>query len=146
MSLQWIVLTFLLLAVGVIDHYQDQSAREADSATIDAVCRGLLVYRSAAAEFAKDNPSFTGYPDEDDLNLPGWYSKPTGVAAFIAAGQSFTYYTGHAAAGLPAELVRATRSASVGVNRSGILVSPSTGQTDISIPASVPEGAVVAVN
>ncbi len=146
MSLQWIVLTFLLIAVGLIDHYKDQSTRDADSASVDSISRGLLVYRSAASEFARDNPSFTGSPDEDDLNLPGWYSKPTGVTAFVAAGQSFTYYTGNAAAGLPAELVKTTRSGVVGVNRSGFLMSPSAGQTGISIPAAVPDGAVVAVN
>ncbi|WP_080963133.1 type IV pilus biogenesis protein PilM [Pseudomonas fluorescens] len=146
MPFYWIASTVLLIAVGLFTQYHEQSVRVTDYATVDSLSRNLLVYRSAAAEYAKANSTFTGTPSDTELNLPAWFSKPSGVVAYLADGQSYTYFSGSAPAGLQAALVERTRSVAVGVNRSGVLVSPTSGQTAIILPPAIPEGAIVAVN
>lgn len=123
--------------------YNEQSVSE--QATLDAISRSMLVYRSAAAEYAWANPGFVGVPSETALNLPAWYSKQSGITAYVASGVSYTYITGPIPAGLPAALTARTESTTVGVKRSGQLYSPKGGDMAIPIPAPVPEGAVVAV-
>ncbi|MBB6288675.1 MULTISPECIES: type IV pilus biogenesis protein PilM [unclassified Pseudomonas] len=146
MSLNWAVLTILLIAVGLFNQQQKQSEQITDYATIDSLSRNLLVYRSAAAEYAKANAGYTGTPADEALNLPAWFSKPSGVMTYISAGQSYTYFAGTAPPGLPAALVERTQSITVGVNRAGVLISPRSGETDIILPNVIPEGAAVAVN
>ncbi len=146
MAFNWIVLTILIIAVSLFSQHQKQAEQLTDYATIDALSRNLLVYRSAAAEYAKANPSFTGSPGDAALNLPGWFTKTSGVMTYLAAGRSYTYFVGSVPPGLPAALVERTQSMSVGVNRSGILVSPTSGSTGITLPPIIPEGAAVAVN
>ncbi|WLG57752.1 type IV pilus biogenesis protein PilM [Pseudomonas extremorientalis] len=146
MSIHWAVLAILLIAMGLINQQQKQSEQLTDYATIDSLSRNLLVYRSAAAEYAKANTGFTGTPTDEALNLPAWFSKPSGVTTYVSAGQSYTYFAGIAPSGLPAALVERTQSITVGVNRAGVLISPISGQTDVLLPKNIPEGAVVAVN
>lgn len=146
MAFYWIVFSILLIAAGIINQHQEDSIRVSDYATLDSISRNFLIYRSAAANYATSNPSFTGTPSDAALNLPSWYSKPSGVMAYLAAGKSYTYFTAHSISGMPALLVERTQSLAVGVNRSGVLYSPRAGQTGTVLPAQIPEGAVVAVN
>ena len=146
MAFYWIVFTILTITVGLLSEYLEQSVQLSDFATLDSLSRNMLVYRSAAAEYAKGNTAFSGVPPDAALNLPAWFSKPTGVVTLITAGQSYTYFYGEAPAGLPAALAERTQSILIGVNRSGVLVSPSSGQTGVPLPSAIPEGAVVAVN
>lgn len=146
MSFNWIVITILLAVMGMVSLQEEQSLQLSDYATVDSVSRSFLIYRSAAAQYAVVHPSYTGTPTDAALALPSWFSKPSGLAAYVMAGQSYTYFTGTVAAGLPAALVERTQSMSVGVNRSGLLYSPIAGVTNVTIPSLVPEGAVVALN
>lgn len=143
MHFQWIVITLLVIASGVFAHIQREDAMTSERADLDALTRGMLVYRSAVAEYAQRNPGFTGIPSA--LTLPAWYNRPTGVSAYIENGRSFTFYS-DLAPGLPAALSSLTESIAVGVNRAGILISPNGGTTGIAVPGKVPDGAVVAVN
>jgi len=145
MYIYWLVLVMLLGASALFSQtqYNEQSASE--QATLDAISRSMLVYRSAAAEYAHANPGFAGAPPEAALNLPAWYSKQSGITAYVASGVSYTYITGPIPAGLPAALTARTESTTVGVNRAGQLYSPKGGDMAIPVPAPVPEGAVVAV-
>nr|WP_245729635.1 type IV pilus biogenesis protein PilM [Pseudomonas benzenivorans] len=123
----------------------DRAITAAEHSTVDTLSQSLLVYRSAAAEFAKANPAFTGNPADAALSLPAWFKKPAGISTYITAGRSYTFYSG-GPPGLPAALSDATESELVGVKRSGVLVSPRSMSTAIALPASIPEGAVVALN
>lgn len=143
MNFQWIVITFLVIASGVLVNVLHDDAITSEQASLDALSRGMLVYRSVAAEYAHNNPGFTGVPST--LSLPAWYNRPAGVSAYIENGQAFTYYS-DMAPGLPAALSSLTESIAVGVNRAGILISPNGGTTGIAVPGTVPNGAVVAVN
>lgn len=145
MYIYWLVLVMLLGASALFSQAQYNEQSVSEQATLDAISRSMLVYRSAAAEYAWANPGFVGVPPETALNLPAWYSKQSGITAYVASGVSYTYITGPIPAGLPAALTARTESTTVGVKRSGQLYSPKGGDMAIPIPAPVPEGAVVAV-
>ncbi|MCI1021424.1 type IV pilus biogenesis protein PilM [Pseudomonas putida] len=146
MSFNWVVITILLIAIGIASMLEEQSLQLSDYATIDSVSRSFLVYRSAAAQYAVAHPSYTGTPADTALSLPSWFAKPSGVSAYLVAGQSYTYFTGTVPSGLPAALAERVQSISVGVKRSGVLYSPIAGATTITIPSPIPEGAIVAFN
>lgn len=146
MTMQWLVLTILIIGTGISLDNQHEAQRVSDYASLDSLSRNFLIYRSATAAFAQSNPGFSGVPGDSLLNLPAWFNKPLGVGSYILTGRSYTYFNGVAPSGMPSSLVDLTQSTTVGVNRAGILVSPKAGATGISIPSAVPEGAIVAVN
>ncbi|OLU25498.1 pilM protein [Pseudomonas sp. PA15(2017)] len=145
MYFHWIVLTFLVISAGILSHVQYQDVVTSEQASIDALSRSLLVYRSAAAEYARLNPAFTGTPNDAALSFPAWYHKPAGLHASILGGATYTYYS-TPTPGLAAALLERTESVSIGVSKAGVLVSLKAGTTNISLPAVVPEGAIVVVN
>lgn len=145
MYIYWVAMTLFIVAGGIFSQVQHNDDATSDLATLDAVSRSMLVYRSAAAEFARANPGFVGTPPEASLALPSWYAKQIGITSYIAGGVSYTYIVGGIPAGLPAALAERTQSTTVGVKRSGQLYSPKGGEMAIAVPAPVPEGAVVAV-
>jgi len=146
MTMQGVVLALIIIASGVFVDNQQQAQRLSEHATLDSLSRHFLIYRAASAEFSKLNPGFNGIPNDAALNLPLWFVKPLNITSYHTAGTAYTYFDGMAQSGLASKLFELTQSMAVGVNRAGLLNSPSTGTTDISIPAAVPEGVVVAVN
>lgn len=145
MPILWVVLVILLFSEGLMMQSYNQADSAAEHSLVDTLVQSLLLYRSAAAEFAMSNPGFTGTPADAALSLPTWFRKPAGISTYIAGGQSYTFYPS-GPAGLPAALADTTESELVGVKRSGVLVSPRSTSTVIALPASIPEGAVVALN
>lgn len=145
MYIYWIAMTLLIVAGGIFSQMQHNDETVSEQATIDALSRSMLVYRSAAAEYARANPGFTGAPSEVSMNLPNWYSKLDGISTYVAGGVSYTYITGGVPAGLPSALTDRTESVTVGVKRFGQLFSPKGGNMGIAVPEQVPEGSVVAV-
>ncbi|MFC6299104.1 type IV pilus biogenesis protein PilM [Pseudomonas sp. CCM 7893] len=146
MTLQWAVLMILIIATGMYAEEQHQTQLASDYATLDSLTRNMWVYRSAAMQYARSNPSFSGTPDDRLLNLPEWFTKSVGVSSYLAAGKAYTYFNGVAPSGLPSSLVDLTKSTSIGVKRSGVLISPMIGITNVVIPPAIPEGATVIVN
>lgn len=146
MTMHWVVLTILIIATGIFMGTQNQAQRVSEATTLDSLSRNFLVYRSAVTEFSKSNPGFGGMPDDSALNLPTWFIKPAGVASFISAGMAYTYLNDIAQSGMPSRLAELTQSMAVGVNHAGMLVSPWAGPTGITVPSTVPEGVIVAVN
>ena len=140
-----IAMALLIVAGGIFSQVQHNAETVSEQATIDALTRSMLIYRSAAAEYARANPTFIGAPSEASLNLPRWYNKQSGIATYVVGGVSYTYIAGTVPAGLPSALTERTESATVGVKRSGQLFSPKGGNMAIAVPTPVPEGAVVAV-
>ncbi|MBK0155589.1 type IV pilus biogenesis protein PilM [Pseudomonas sp. S75] len=145
MYVYWITMTLLIVAGSICSQMQYSDETISEQATIDTLSRSMLIYRSAAAEYARANPGFTGAPTDSSLNLPSWYTKQSGIATYIVSGVSYTYIAGTVPTGLPAALTERTESATVGVKRYGQLFSPKVGNMAIAVPAPVPEGAVVAV-
>jgi hypothetical protein len=146
MTMHWAALTILIIATGIFIDNQSQARRLSEAANLDSLSRNFLIYRSAVTEFSKSNPGFDGIPDDSALNFPTWFVKPTGVASYISAGASYTYLNDIIQPGLPSRLVELTQSMAIGVNNTGILVSPYAGPTGITVPGAVPYGSIVAVN
>lgn len=144
MYIYWVALGILVITGGFFAQTQHSADVTSEQATLDTLSRSLLVYRAAAAEYAHSNPGFSGAPVEVALNLPAWYVKQNGVTSYITGGVSYTYVAAPPA-GLPAVLAKQTESATVGINRQGVLYSPTTGYTSIAVPATIPDGSVVAV-
>ncbi|MGF0335775.1 type IV pilus biogenesis protein PilM [Ectopseudomonas toyotomiensis] len=145
MYFHWIVFTLVIVAGGVFSQMQHQDNQTSEFASLDALSRGMLVYRSAVSAYARANPGYSGIPSDAALSLPDWYIKPAGITAYIVDGSAYTFST-KAVPGLPAALVERTESVVIGVNRAGYLVSPASGNMAILLPSTIPEGAVVAVN
>lgn len=144
MYIYWVAVGILVIAGGFFAQTQHSADVTSEQATLDTLSRSLLVYRAAAAEYAHSNPGFSGAPTEAALNLPAWYVKQNGVNSYITGGVSYTYVAAPPA-GLPGVLARQTESATVGINRQGVLYSPTTGYTSIAIPTAIPDGSAVAV-
>lgn len=145
MPILWLVLVVLIFSGGLLMQTHDRAVTAAEYSTADTLSRSLLVYRSAAAEFAKANPAFDGNPADAALNLPGWFRKPTGISSYVSGGQSYTYFP-DGPGGMLDILANATESEQVGVKRSGMLVSPRSASAGITLPAVIPEDAIVALN
>ncbi len=145
MYIYWIAITLMIVGGGIFTQVQQTDEVVSDQAAVDTLSRNMLIYRSAAAEYARANPGFSGAPSDALLNLPSWYSKLDGIATYVVGGVSYTYIAGTVPAGLPSALTERTESTTVGVKRYGQLFSPRGGKMSISVPGPVPEGAVVAV-
>lgn len=145
MYIYWIAMILMIGATGLYSHMQNNDEAAFEEATVDTLSRSLLIYRSATAEYARANPGFTGTPAEGSLHFPDWYTKQAGITSYVIGGISYTYISGEIPSGLASALAERTESALVGVKRSGQLFSPKAGNVAISIPAPIPEGAVVAV-
>jgi hypothetical protein len=145
MPILWLALVVLVFSGGLTMQSHGRAQAAAEFSTVDTLSRSLLVYRSAAAEFARMHPAFVGTPTDAVLNLPGWFRKPVGISSVVTAGRSYTYYP-DGPGGLLDALMTATESDQVGVKRSGVLISPRSAGPGIALPAAIPEGAIVALN
>lgn len=142
----WAVFIILIAAGGMYSQTQSSERYISDQADLDSLSRNILVYRSAVAVFAQENPAFSGMPSDEALKLPSWFNKPPGVTGLIADGTAYTFYSGAMTPGLPSALQDRTESVVIGIKRSGALESPRAGHTTILLPPQIPDGAVVAIN
>jgi len=145
MPILWLILVVVIFSGGVLMRSSSLSEQAANHSFVDTLSHSMLVYRSAAAEFARANPAFVGAPSDSVLSLPTWFKKPAGISAYIQAGRSYTYLSG-GPGGLLDALTVATESEQVGVKRAGVLISSRSTSTGVSLPAAVPEDAIVVLN
>lgn len=138
----WIlVLTIFFLQLQTSNTSSQQQAFL--SAQASSVTTNMMVYKSAVTDYATANPTYTGTIADASLTLPAWFTKMTGVTNYISAGTAYVYYTA-ATPGLADQLLQATNnSITTGIKRSGQLVNPFLYTTSISLPAAIPNGAVV---
>jgi hypothetical protein len=134
----------LMILVALLMSENNNSAEQAyKTAQLDAIAANMLVYSSAAATYAKANPGVNMMVADTSLALPSWYVNIAGVNNYISGGRAYVFHG--AKPGLLDALVEKTQSVSIGINQSGILVSPKWGVTNIPIPAGVPDGSFVYV-
>lgn len=138
----WIlVLTLFFLQVQTSNTRNQQAAYL--SAQASTIATNMMVYKSAATAYATANPTYTGSIADSSLSLPTWFTKVQGVSHYITGGAAYVYYTA-ATPGLADQLLRMTNnSITTGFAHGGQLVNPFVYTTSISLPATIPEGAVV---
>jgi len=144
----WIlaVVLFLVALIGVTAATQsEESTQQAQVTMTESVVGSMKVYRNAVTAFAKSNPTFNGEATIAQLNLPSWFTPMAGVRNYVSGGKGYVYYNApEQDAGQAYRLLKETdNSALVGVNRSGSLSNPLAGSTSITLPAAIPDGAVV---
>lgn len=122
-----------------------QTSKEGIIASGDmaAVTSNMLTYRNAVARYALNNPLATGVIADTALGLPAWYRKHGSLGNYVIAGRSYVFYSGGDMPGLAGAIYAKTESAAVGINASGVLNTPTRGNTGIALPAQVPNQAVV---
>lgn len=113
------------------------------SAQASTIATNMLVYKSAATAYATANPTYTGSIADTSLSLPTWFAKTQGINNYIEGGTAYIYYTS-ATPGLADQLLQVTNnSITTGFKRGGHLVNPFVYTTSISLPATIPDNAVV---
>lgn len=140
---------FLLLAalsIGALFHSATITGQNnlAAKGQIDATSGSMLLYRNAVSAYTASNPHAVGTVQDSLLGLPSWYRKAPGLGNYVSAGTSYVFFTGDMP-GLISSIHETTESIAIGVNESGVLVSPSGGAPAIPLPPQVPQRAVVIV-
>jgi hypothetical protein len=107
----------------------------------------MATYRAAVLEMARAQPGFEGPVRDDALSLPAWWRSRPELKATVE-GRLVAVYLGDGAdrTGVLQEMLRlAAGSILVGLadRASGTLHSPSLGDTGITLPPEVPDGAPV---
>lgn len=143
MPMMWVILVVMLAGAGLLSEQLQRSDNRRQEVDISALAHNLLIYRNALAEYAYNNPGISGAPADSALALPTWWVHAAGVSGYVQAGSSYAYYAAPPN-GLVTMLADLTESTAVGYATGGRLVSPSSGATDIALPAAVPAGAAVA--
>lgn len=96
------------------------------------------------AEYAYAHSTESGAVPDNVLDLPTWYARYPGVSGVISAGKSYAFF-GSPPPGLVSEMINLTGgSLAIGTALAGSLVTPSSGNLGVTLPATVPNGAAVA--
>jgi PilM len=138
-----IVTSALAFALGGTSEVHSQLA-QAEATTI---AETMAMYRTAAVLYSKRNRTADQTLPDSALILPPWIQRNKSVVCVITSTVVAVYYRDEQRRGTPG-IVAAMDSLSqhsimVGTahQASGTLVSPTAGDTGISVPRSIPDGA-----
>lgn len=124
-------------------------AREAQMtrAVANVGATSVLAYREAVINYLNANPGFSGPVPDASLTLLWGHQRDVRWTNIVTAGTLYVYETSVSRGpGLIEELYRKTMSSyMVGRNVSGFLVSAKGLATGRSVPAAVPNGAILMV-
>lgn len=137
------LIAVLSLTALIFSSMQKSKEEILASGDLAAVTSNMLTYRNAVARYALNNPLATGVIADTALGLPAWYRKHGSLGNYVSAGRSYVFYSGGDMPGLAGAVYAKTESAAVGVNASGMLNTPTRGNTGIALPTQVPNQAVV---
>lgn len=136
----------LFLLVLLLNHASDFQtdvgiASDADQSRI--VAEQMIIVRNSASLYAEKHNSTTAGVSRGELNIDSSLVLDPCIKAFIDAGKAYAYCNG-GPNGLHGELFeQSDRSFFVGVNSKGVLRNAATGTDRMTIPKTVPDGAVV---
>jgi len=120
-----------------------------NNAQIEVLGGQFLAYRKAVITYARANSTVTGNVADTALTLPNWLVKPSSFNAYVQAGESFTYFVPDSPRPSLVDMGLHPQSAiisSVGLAASGKLKSSTSDITGRTLPAAIPDGAIVYVN
>ena len=144
MNIYWVAMVLVTATLGLIYDMNDRADRLAQNVNVSAIASSMLVYRNALAEYAYTHQFASGTVADNQLGLPNWYARYPGVDGVIDAGRSYAFF-GSPPPGLVSEMISLTGgSLAIGTATSGSLLTPSSGYVGVTLPAAVPNGAVVA--
>ena len=139
-----VVAVMSLFALFTTDAGVDQ--HRVDRSRGIALAQSMAAYRAAVVDMARAHPNFEGDVSEAALSLPAWWQTRPGLKAVVQGRMIAVYVGADEQDGVLQEMLHlAAGSILVGIasRASGTLHSPSTGDTGITVPAGVPDGAPV---
>lgn len=107
------------------------------------------LYREAVNNYVSDNPGFSGTVPSGSLNLPAGTVVTSSFSNEVSSGTAWSWITPGSMVS-PSSILSSLSAKSkdsllVGLNQNGTLFSPISGSTGISVPATVPNGALVSL-
>lgn len=145
-GIMWGLIFAISIASGAVFMQQQQRVQKAQlDAQTEAISGSLMLYRNLVNRYAAANPTVTGVVADANLNLPTWYTKPSGISNYIVGAKGYVYYLG---AGANTEIAyrllkKSNNSLLAGINRGGSLYNPIAGTTTIAVPSQIPHQSVV---
>ena len=102
----------------------------------------LSIYGSVVSQYAHGNATFTGSVSDATAALPAWFKRAASEGNYVATGTTYVYTTptDYATGMAMARFLKVPRA---GIKVNGVLVVPGGQASGITIPAAVPNGAVV---
>lgn len=141
LSLTALFLIGFLWIAGVVLTEQGDAA---DLQRINSTAAHLAVYGSVVRAYGYAHPGTSGSVADAALAAPAWFHRTAGEGNTFTAGQGFVYV----AAGDPVfaqDVARAAGGTTTGMKRAGSLLLPNGVISPTTLPASIPDGAVVIV-
>lgn len=147
---QVIALFFLAIVSLTSALYLPAQKAQGEVSIADAGATSMLAYRQGVIDYLNANPSFSGTVPDSSITFPWGYVRDPRWTNYVQGGG--TLYVFEATAHSPHtdqvldQLYRKTfKSLSVGRNTGGQLLGASGLSTGITVPAAVPNGALLIV-
>lgn len=122
---------------------------QAVTAVADFSATSLLAYRQAVIDYHNANPGFSGTVGDASLTFPWGYNRDPRWSNIASGGTLYVYELVPHSANTSLMLDRLYRktgsSFMVGRKVAGVLVSANGYSTGISVPAAVPNGALLII-
>jgi len=138
-------LFFVALTAFVGALYLPAEKAELEDRVASVRATSLLAYRESVINYLNANPSFTGTVPDSSLTFPWGYVRDSRWTNLVpAAGTLYVYSTATDLGLVEDHLYRKTlRSFMVGRKVAGQLVAANGFATGITLPAAIPDGALV---
>jgi hypothetical protein len=144
MGLFWTLFFAVVIFFGaVFSETQHQLIVNNDHNEAAAISGNIQIYRNLVTRYLESHPGTTGTVADASLDLPTWFAKINGVSNYVAGGWAYVYYANPRSELVYQLLKDTSNSALVGLNQGGMLFNSLDGVSSITIPAAVPDGAVV---
>lgn len=145
-----IALFFLAIMSLMSAMYLPVQKVQAERSIADAGATSLLAYRQAVIDYLNANPTFTGTVPDTSLTFPWGHVRDARWTNVVQAGGTLYVFEAFAnsqnSSQVLDQLYRKTMSSfMVGRNSGGQLVSANGFATGVTVPAAVPNGALLIV-
>lgn len=144
----WIIAVMAMAAAAFASFMADHqgSQRSLTTASAAELAQSMAVARAAGVDWAQRHPHRQGEFELSEIASPAWFRPHARLRVAIRGRTVAVYLVGERPPGLLAELLNLSGgSILVGIARrtTGTLHSPTAGDTQIDLPDSVPDGALV---
>lgn len=147
---QVIALFFLAIVSLTSALYLPAQKAQGEVSIADAGATSLLAYRQGVIDYLNANPSFSGTVPDSSITFPWGYVRDPRWTNYVQSGGTLyvfevTAHSPHTDQVLDQLYRKTFKSFSVGRNSGGQLLGASGLSTGITVPAAVPNGALLIV-